>query len=310
MFYKFLIFACLCFQLALAASRKHKTLQKVKTSHFCKRVDGCPAISALNQSVSTLMEENSALNQSVYALAAALEVQTEINSVLIGQVTFMQYEIEALFNSTSNPYVPANSVYPYDDATCRAIPYTNYTNGVDRGWVFFGRSSTSAQAFKDTCSIQFQTAPTCAQICAQKNQKCDPCGMAKLNCQDAVYWAVKEAKLSLSVRQNFYMLTREPPGYNGPWPQSVCANATFNGTSSIGYSPLKGIGFMESICPENPGGEALLAASWRYPKNYYNDVNAGSYIDPSTLCDLPVATTTGESSFAKVTYSTACYCRK
>lgn len=301
MFYKFFTFACLCFQPALAASRVHKTPQKVKTSHFCDRVDGCPAIS-------TLQAEIFALNQSVYALAAALEVQVEINSDLIAQATFTQYEIEALFNSTSNPYVPPNSVFPYDETTCRAIPYTNYTNGADRGWVFFGKSSGN-QAFKDTCNVQFQVAPTCAQICAQKNQKCDPCGMSKLNCQNAVYWAATEARLSLQNLGAFRMLNKRPPGYPGPWEQSVCANATYNGTSSIGYNAEKGIGFMISVCPENPGGEALLANSWGAPKNYY--IKDGfNYIDPSTLCDLPVATTTRESGLQRVIYSTACYCRK
>jgi hypothetical protein len=295
MFYKFFAFACLCFQPALA-SREPKTPPKVKKSRFCNRVDGCPTISTLNQSV--------------YALEAAFELQVEINSDLIAQLTFMQYEIGALFNSTSNPYGPPSSVLPYNETTCRAIPYTNYTNDAVRGWVFFGKSGS--KPFSDTCSIQFNTAPTCAQICAQKGQKCDPCGMSKLNCQNAVYWAAQQTKLSLQGLGSLTMLNRYPPYIPGPWEQSVCANATYDGNADgipRGYTNLPGITFMEAVCPQTPGGQGLLATSWSAPKNYY-DKNGFNYIDPSTLCDLPVATTTGETGLQLVTFSTACYCTR
>lgn len=42
--------------------------------------------------------------------------------------TSQQYEIQALQNGSSNPYVPTNSTLAYNEAECRAMPYTNYTN--------------------------------------------------------------------------------------------------------------------------------------------------------------------------------------
>lgn len=294
---------------AVAKSRSSSTkgtrASKRVSKALCNKVDGCPTIASLEL-------DNAELK-------LALELQAEINSLLIAQNNFMQYEIQALSNATSKPYVPPSSVLPYNEAACRAIPYTNYIANDTRGWVFFG--TTSAQPFKPTtCAVQYTTAPTCAQICAARGRKCDPCAMSKLGCQDAVYFAAQNSNLDTS---NFKVLTNGestmfdyPPGPPGPWPQSTCANQTYNGTANGlgGWSDLLGNTQIEVVCDSNADSKNdLFASFWSRPHNYYDRSDNSTYRDPATLCDLPVAYADPNNEPGKlgvVYYSTACYCSK
>jgi hypothetical protein len=128
--------------------------------------------------------------------------------------------------------------------------------------------------------------------------------MSKLNCQNAVYWAATQANQSQA--NDFLMFQKYPPYYPGPWNQSVCANATYDGDVNgmdNKYDIQPGITFMSAICGQN----ILISSNWPKPKNYYNK-SANNYIDPSTLCDLPVAVKFKETSL--VYFSTACYCTR
>ena len=295
---------------ATAKTSSSTRSRRSRQTKLCNKVDGCPTIATLEASIAKLESAYENQTQINAELAAALEVQTEINSLLAGQVAYQGYSIQALQNASSgNSYVPPNSVLPFNETVCRAIPYTNYTNNGTRGWVFFGLSEF--QPFKSTCSVRYQTAPTCAQLCAGRGRACDPCAISKLGCQDAMWWAFQQARLTQEAKDwTIFRKDLNPPGPPGPWTQSICPNETFDGSAgSIGYSLLPGNTFVENICfnyattyPDQN------ANTYDQVGNYYNKADNSTYRNPSTLCDIPMAYNSPGNN-ADFTYSsTPCYC--
>ena len=144
------------------------------------------------------------------------------------KVDQQQEQIDAFTNISAVP-----SSWPYDEVACRAKSYTDFPRDADAYWMNIGIDTT--------CESK-NTGKTCAHICAQNGLKCDPCAISKLSCQNAIYFAAKEAFMSTIKISTFFggpdtrpygsggLLDYEPgctpTNCQGPWNQTTCETAT------------------------------------------------------------------------------------
>jgi hypothetical protein len=134
--------------------------------------------------------------------------------------------------------------------------------------------------------------------------------MAKVSCQDALYYALTQARVDPGYVAQFDPATN-PPGILGPFPQTVCAapgvpqRGFYAGTSSA-YDKqyAQQFGWAMQVC--DPKRPAVPTDFYGYQKNYWVPADAASCIDPATLCRLPIVTQTYGGVI--VVYSGLCYC--
>lgn len=243
--------------------------------------------------------------------------QSSINA-LQGEVNTLQSEVAAL-NATVADLVgkipkPLPPI-PFNEAMCRATPIESFntTNGF---WTFTFPSRSGD--FVNPCARP--ALMTCSEICGVTSSRCDPCAMSKLNCQNAYYYALIQAEFTgnsaLFYAQMLYPDTypQDPPGsFN--WNQSTCANATFDGSSELGYrAPLDGplVGNttaatgVQFVC--NPPSPSVRTYSYATPINFY-DKTQSTWVDPTNICDAPVWVKGDVGDLYYAYLGVGCYCR-
>lgn len=253
---------------------------------LCRELGTCPEFKVLEGTVVATQGE-------VKALRTTVAVQQS-------EIATLNADVAYLLSLNPKPLPPI----PFNEAVCRATPIEafNRTGGY---WVFTYPSQY------DMCIEPAQK--TCTEVCARTSSRCDPCAMSKLNCQNAYFYALTQAQFSnASAVDTATMLRRQaqtPPGsFN--WEQSTCANATFNGSSSIGYNP-------RSIFPGATGvviscdypNKPLIVVDYERPINFYNKQAVDSYVDPATICDAPVWVASNPGILFAAKQGVGCYCR-
>ena len=252
-----------------------------------------PPLPPLPHSLQTLGSECQAIwGQSplVTELAANLTaLQTQVNK--------LQTQVDAFIGNS-------NTSIPFDSAACLAKNITSFKTdyaGTGSQWVavdYFPGGSNNV--------CERSTALTsCANICARVGLTCDPCAIAKVSCQNALYYALTEAgkdvapvvQLSLS------------PGPPGPWSQSTCAapgvpqQGTSPGDNGSDKPYAKQFGWSMQTCDAT--GPPIITDFYGFQKNYWRPDLNETYIDPATLCNLPIVT---KDKFGLVAFSGLCYC--
>lgn len=233
---------------------------------------------------------------------------------LEAQVTALQTQVNKLQAEVDTLIGRSNTTIPFNSAECLAKNITSFKTDYAKGpqWVavdFFPLGS-NAVCERSTAGT------TCSNICARAGLTCDPCAIAKVSCQDALYYALTEAGKGIGngvgyVQQLSDMrIPYAPPGVPGPWPATTCA-AT--GVAQVGFfapankpsaaTPYpKQFGWAQQVC--DPAGDPILTDFYSAQKNYWDSSDSGTYIDPATLCNLPIVT----RDDSIVMFSGLCYC--
>lgn len=232
--------------------------------------------------------------------------QSPLVTELAANLTALQAQVNKLQAEVDTLNGKPNSSIPFDSAACLAKNITSFKTdfaGTGAQWVavdFFAGGSN------DVCERSLALT-SCSNVCARAGLTCDPCAIAKVSCQDALYYALQQAgkKEVAPVIQ-----LREAPGPPGPWPQSVCAGpgvaqqGGFSGDFANSDKPYaKQFGWAMQQC--DPTGPPIVTDFYAFQKNYWLPSLTESYIDPSTLCNLPIVT---RGEFGFVMYSGLCYC--
>lgn len=104
--------------------------------------------------------------------------------------------------------------------------------------------------------------------------------MAKISCQDALAYAVKQAGKSPNTLQQL----QEPPGLSGPWLQSTCAAPGVQQTGTFGVG-RNTFGWASAICT---GSDSLITSYYTYqyagPSGYAR-AHAAASSRPALGCD-------------------------
>ena len=218
-------------------------------------------------------------------------------SIAVNAVNAQVASLQAQLNSVTNP---ANNSKPFDSAKCLATDIKSFKTDSAAGtrWVAvdFSRAAEAA------CSRSV-TGDTCSSVCARIGSKCDPCAIAKVSCHDALYYALKEAGADTAFTQA--LLLQDPPGEPGPWAQSVCAATGVAQQADFNTPYQKAFGWAQALCDAT--GPAITTDFYSSLKNYWLPALASSYINPATLCDIPIVKM-DQSDI--ISFSGLCFCSK
>lgn len=206
-------------------------------------------------------------------------------------------------NSLVNPGNGTN-VVPFDSGVCRAKNISEYTTNVPGRTLWFVTDYTSSEAEEEAVCLRAATTPSsCAAECGKIGLRCDPCAIAKVSCQDALAYALTQAGYGGGSLAFFVQLQGGAP-YTG----STCAapgvpqTGTFAGNAQFAQA----FGWAQLFC--EVGKAPLLLNFYDFQKNYWDSTDTTTYIDPSTLCNIPIRKSTAINSVAVVEYSGLCYC--
>lgn len=220
------------------------------------------------------------------------------------QVSSLQAQVDALIGK--------NNSKPFDPAACLATPISSFTTDYPAGkqWVAVDFFPSGSQ---DVCQRSLSPT-TCSTICSRVGLACDPCALAKVSCQNALYYALNQAGVS-DARASFAEQLRTPPP-PGPWTTTTCAApgvpqqgffAFDNVSEPLDFSTQ--FGWALQLC--DPTGPPITLSFYNFQKNYWLPNDPNTYIDPATLCDKPVVTSEpAPGGDAYVMYSGLCYCTR
>lgn len=236
------------------------------------------------------------LDSNLTAEVQQLQVQVDSQAAQLQQ---LQAQVDSLIGQ-------GNASKPFDSATCLATNISSYkTDPSPNGarWVavdFFPGGSN------DVCE-RSAALTSCSNACARVGLMCDPCALAKVSCQDALYYALTEAREDVGL---VALLSLLPPGPPGPWNQTTCAapgvpqEGAFAPDDRGSDKPYaKQFGWAMQVC--DASGPPIVTDFYTFNKNYWRPDLPDSYIDPSTLCNLPLVT---RDNLGLTMFSGLCYC--
>lgn len=225
----------------------------------------------------------------------------------------LQLQVDAFTGGNTS-----GNVVPFNEATCLAANYTDYPSNSSGGgpfgtsaWILYDKAIGASDAdYADmdaVCAAATLNPSSCARECAKFAMKCDPCAMAKIACQDALAWALLQSGSVAPSQLAGFRVLNEAPGPPGPWSQTQCPTPTTGQVADFSSSPFlaKSFGWADMICGDD--GRPVTLSWWGRMKNYWYPGDPSSYIDPSTLCNLPLRANDGN---LVVSYSGLCYCTK
>jgi hypothetical protein len=255
-----------------------------------------PTVCVAQASTSSSTRPNPLSHTPQTAEVQQLQVQVDSQAAQLQQ---LQAQVDSLIGQ-------GNASKPFDSATCLATNISSYkTDPSPNGarWVavdFFPGGSN------DVCE-RSAALTSCSNACARVGLMCDPCALAKVSCQDALYYALTEAREDVGL---VALLSLLPPGPPGPWNQTTCAapgvpqEGAFAPDDRGSDKPYaKQFGWAMQVC--DASGPPIVTDFYTFNKNYWRPDLPDSYIDPSTLCNLPLVT---RDNLGLTMFSGLCYC--
>lgn len=232
----------------------------------------------------------------------------------------------------------------FDSTECLGSDITTYKTGTTvigtnpqtyNEWLFVD-PALSDSAFASRCNTQatlgasLGQAPTCATLCARRNKKCNPCAIALASCQNNLYYALGQAGVNtaqIAKKQQLIATATDQPPENrgqfafepfpvGPWTQTTCPGAGVGSTSSLAgqqWGPYPGVagtyrcvnGQFTNLAGGSTSGADDTQSFFGRPPNFWQP-NQPNYVDPSTLCDVPVWNVLPDGT--TVNLGALCYC--